>query len=32
VDQDVYGEELDGPAYAWAERIAVVVLTATRPR
>jgi SAM-dependent methyltransferase len=32
VDPDVYGEELDGPAYAWAERIAVVVLTATRPR
>jgi methylase of polypeptide subunit release factors len=32
VDPDVYGEELDGPAYAEAERIAVVVLTATRPR
>jgi SAM-dependent methyltransferase len=31
VDPDVYGEELDGPAYAHAERIAVVVLTATRP-
>jgi SAM-dependent methyltransferase len=31
VDPDVYGEELDGPAYAGAERIAVVVLTATRP-
>lgn len=30
VDPDVYGEELDGPAYAHAERIAVVVLTATR--
>ncbi|WIM93088.1 class I SAM-dependent methyltransferase [Actinoplanes oblitus] len=30
VDPDVYGEELDGPAYAGAERIAVVVLTATR--
>ncbi|AEV85584.1 SAM-dependent methyltransferase [Actinoplanes sp. SE50] len=31
VDPDVYGEELDGPAYAHAERIAVVLLTATRP-
>lgn len=31
VDPDVYGDELDGPAYAHAERIAVVVLTATRP-
>ncbi|GGQ61953.1 methyltransferase [Couchioplanes azureus] len=31
VDPDVYGEELDGEAYAHAERIAVVVLTATRP-
>ncbi|MEU4423349.1 class I SAM-dependent methyltransferase [Actinoplanes sp. NPDC024001] len=31
VDPDVYGEELDGTAYAHAERIAVVVLTATRP-
>ena len=30
VDPDVYGEELDGPAYAHAERIAVVVLTAAR--
>ena len=30
VDPDVYGEELDGPAYAHAERIALVVLTATR--
>ncbi|OJF11624.1 methyltransferase [Couchioplanes caeruleus] len=30
-DPDVYGEELDGEAYAHAERIAVVVLTATRP-
>ncbi|WP_229074694.1 class I SAM-dependent methyltransferase [Actinoplanes sp. DH11] len=30
VDPDVYGEELDGPAYEHAERIAVVVLTATR--
>ncbi|MDG4826170.1 class I SAM-dependent methyltransferase [Asanoa sp. WMMD1127] len=32
VDPDVYGEELDGPAYAHAERIAVVLLTASRPR
>jgi SAM-dependent methyltransferase len=32
VDPDVYGEELDGAAYARAERIAVVLLTATRPR
>ncbi|MFC4071818.1 methyltransferase [Actinoplanes subglobosus] len=32
VDPDVYGEELDGPAYGHAERIAVVLLTATRPR
>jgi methylase of polypeptide subunit release factors len=31
VDPDVYGEELDGSPYAHAERIAVVVLTATRP-
>jgi methylase of polypeptide subunit release factors len=30
VDPDVYGEELDGPAYAHAERIALVLLTATR--
>ncbi|GAA0795577.1 methyltransferase [Spirilliplanes yamanashiensis] len=30
VDPDVYDEELDGRAYAHAERIAVVVLTATR--
>ncbi|WP_433788987.1 methyltransferase [Actinoplanes sp. CA-252034] len=30
VDPDVYGEELDGPAYAHADRIALVVLTATR--
>lgn len=29
-DPDEYGEELDGPAYAQAERIALVVLTATR--
>ncbi|AGZ43127.1 methyltransferase [Actinoplanes friuliensis] len=32
VDPDVYGEELDTPAYQHAERLAVVVLTATRPR
>jgi methylase of polypeptide subunit release factors len=32
VDPDVYGEELDGEAYARAERIAVVVLTVVRPR
>jgi methylase of polypeptide subunit release factors len=32
VDPDVYGEELETPAYRHAERIAVVVLTATRPR
>ena len=30
VDPDVYDEELDGEAYAHAERIAVVVLIATR--
>ncbi|MEV0717971.1 methyltransferase [Asanoa sp. NPDC050611] len=30
VDPDVYGEELDGAAYADAERIAVVVLEAQR--
>ncbi|GGN14481.1 SAM-dependent methyltransferase [Actinoplanes campanulatus] len=30
VDPDVYGEELDGPAYAHAERIALVLLTVTR--
>ena len=29
-DPDAYGEELGGPAYADAERIALVVLTATR--
>ncbi|MEV4345651.1 class I SAM-dependent methyltransferase [Actinoplanes sp. NPDC049596] len=29
-DPDVYDEELDGPAYAHAERIALVLLTATR--
>lgn len=29
-DPDEYGEELDEPAYAQAERIALVVLTATR--
>jgi release factor glutamine methyltransferase len=32
VDPDVYGEELDTPAYQHAERIAVVVLTVSRPR
>ncbi|GIF16000.1 methyltransferase [Actinoplanes teichomyceticus] len=32
VDPDVYGEELDGDAYVRAERIAVVLLTATRAR
>ncbi|MDP9793350.1 SAM-dependent methyltransferase [Catenuloplanes nepalensis] len=31
VDPDVYDEELDGEAYRHAERIAVVVLTASRP-
>ena len=31
VDPDAYGEELDAPAYEAAERIALVVLTATRP-
>jgi methylase of polypeptide subunit release factors len=30
MDPDVFGEELDTPAYAGADRIAVVVLTATR--
>ncbi|WP_336488780.1 methyltransferase [Methylobacterium nigriterrae] len=30
-DPDAYGEELDDPAYGEAERIALVVLTATRP-
>jgi methylase of polypeptide subunit release factors len=30
-DPDAYGEELDDPAYAEADRIALVVLTATRP-
>lgn len=30
VDPDVFGEELDRPAYADADRIAAVVLTATR--
>jgi len=29
-DPDAYGEELDGSAYAMADRIALVVLTATR--
>ncbi|GIF40377.1 methyltransferase [Actinoplanes xinjiangensis] len=32
VDPDVYGEELDGPAYTHADRIALVVLTANRGR
>lgn len=31
IDPDAYGEELDGPAYAEADRIALSVLTATRP-
>jgi release factor glutamine methyltransferase len=31
VDPDVYGENLEGPAYAHADRIALAVLTATRP-
>jgi methylase of polypeptide subunit release factors len=31
VDPDVYDEELDTPAYAHAERIALAVLTVTRP-
>jgi methylase of polypeptide subunit release factors len=31
VDPDVFGEELDEPAYRAADRIAAVVLTATRP-
>lgn len=30
IDPDVFGEELDNPAYAQADRIAAVVLTATR--
>lgn len=30
-DPDAYGEELDDPAYARAERIALVVLTAAKP-
>ena len=30
VDPDVYGEELDAPAYATVDRIAVVVLEAER--
>lgn len=30
MDPDVFGEELESPAYATAERIAAVVLTATR--
>lgn len=32
VDPDAYGEELDGPAYAHADRIALLVLTAAKPR
>ncbi len=32
VDPDVFGEELAYPAYAHADRIAAVVLSATRPR
>ncbi|GAB3837370.1 methyltransferase [Dactylosporangium cerinum] len=31
IDPDVYSENLDSPAYAHAERIALAVLTATRP-
>ncbi|GAA4263827.1 class I SAM-dependent methyltransferase [Dactylosporangium darangshiense] len=31
IDPDAYGENLEGPAYAHADRIALVVLTATRP-
>lgn len=31
IDPDVFGEELDTPVYAHTERIAAVVLTATRP-
>ena len=31
VDPDVYGEELDQLGYARADRIALAVLTATRP-
>jgi methylase of polypeptide subunit release factors len=31
IDPDVFGEELDKPGYAAVERIAAVVLTATRP-
>mgnify|MGYP001283916702 CR=1 FL=1 len=30
VDPDVFGEELESPAYSTADRIAAVVLTATR--
>jgi hypothetical protein len=32
VDPDVFGEELDTPAYAHADRISAVVLSATKPR
>ena len=31
IDPDVFGEELEQPAYTHAERIAAVVLTATKP-
>ncbi|MDB5929653.1 MAG: Protein-N(5)-glutamine methyltransferase PrmC, methylates polypeptide chain release factor [Polaromonas sp.] len=31
IDPDVFGEELDAPAYRQAERIAAVALVATRP-
>ncbi len=31
VDPDVFGEELDTPAYREADRIAAVVLTARKP-
>ena len=32
IDPDVFGEELDAPAYAHAERIAAVALVASRLR
>ena len=31
IDPDVFGEELENPAYAEVERIAAVVLTLTMP-
>jgi hypothetical protein len=31
IDPDVFGEELDNPAYADADRIAAVLLSVTRP-